>query len=266
VNFSGGGSSPQVIPITIDTFSPVTISSAGINTAPPVNTLYTVTTGTQTDRVFRDGVGSSCSQPKTFPGSISAGSPRYNAYTFTAQNSGCITVSFSTPGGTGATQLFATAYIGAFNPANIGTNYAADIGFSPNNETLSFAFNVTAGQQFTIVVAEVAAGGASNVAYTLNVTGPPTDACTFVTTAATVSVEGRVTTRSGNGIHKATVTITDSSGNSVVTQTNGRGYYKFNGVTVGQSYILTATAKGYQFAPQVVRVIDSVSDVNFVAQ
>ena len=268
VNFIGGSSSPQIIPITVDTAGSVTISSAGINTDPPTDTHYTAVTGTQDDRIFRDGFGSACSGTKAYPGPISTGpSPRYNAYTFTAQNTGCATVAFSSPGGSStATQLFAAAYIGTFDPANIAANYVGDSGLSPNNNTLSFAFSVTAGQQYTIVVSEVSAGGANNIAYTLTVNGPPLDACTVIQTAATVRVGGHVLTKDGKGIHKAVVTLRDMEGKTKTVKTNHFGAFSFKGLIAGQSYTLGAAAKGYTFETLFITPRGDQDDIDLVAR
>jgi uncharacterized repeat protein (TIGR01451 family) len=152
-------------------------------TPPAASTHYTAITGTQTNRVSRDGQASTCAAPKAvFPGTIAATTPRFDAYTFTVPNSGCTVVSLTLNGTVpgGGTQIFATAYTTAFVPASIGTNYLADAGFSPgSNSTVSFSFNATAGQTYVVVVAEVP-GSSPAAPYTLRVSGPALTTCDYV--------------------------------------------------------------------------------------
>lgn len=86
-------------------------------------------------------------------------------------------------------------------------------------------------------------------------------------TAASVSVGGRVTTASGRGISKATVSVTDGSGNVLTTATNSFGYYNFAELPAGETYIFSVRAKRYQFAQpsQVLSINDEQNDVNFTA-
>ncbi|MBV9243070.1 MAG: carboxypeptidase regulatory-like domain-containing protein [Acidobacteria bacterium] len=84
-------------------------------------------------------------------------------------------------------------------------------------------------------------------------------------TAATVGVSGRVLSASGIGIRGANVTITAADGSRLTAVTNAFGYYGFTSVESGKSYTLTATARGYAFAPRGISVSDELSDVNIVA-
>lgn len=86
-------------------------------------------------------------------------------------------------------------------------------------------------------------------------------------TAATVTIGGRVMTAAGKGISRATVSITDASGNTRTATTNRRGFYQFSDVPAGETYILTVKAKGYHFAQpsQVIFVSENLDEVNFTA-
>ena len=86
------------------------------------------------------------------------------------------------------------------------------------------------------------------------------------TTAASVSISGRVTNASGNGIPKAEVTITHPSGTVLRTITSPFGYYSFPEVGVGATVIVSATHKQYSFESHVLTVTDVVEDLNFVAK
>jgi uncharacterized delta-60 repeat protein len=85
-------------------------------------------------------------------------------------------------------------------------------------------------------------------------------------TAANVSIAGKVTDTNGRGVSRAVVMLTGSRGSVRQTITNPFGYYRFTEVEVGQTYILNVFSKQYQFAPQVVMVMDDIEDLNFFAQ
>lgn len=86
-------------------------------------------------------------------------------------------------------------------------------------------------------------------------------------TAAPVSVSGRVMTASGRGIGKVRLTLTDSSGNVRIATTSAFGYYRFEDVRAGETYILSAAAKRYAFSQQTrVLNVNQVTDaVDFIA-
>ena len=84
--------------------------------------------------------------------------------------------------------------------------------------------------------------------------------------AATVSIGGRVTYGTRSFSTRATVTLTDASGNVKTALVNPFGYYKFGDVSVGQTVTLQVSAKGATFSPQAVTVTEDAEDVNFTAQ
>lgn len=84
-------------------------------------------------------------------------------------------------------------------------------------------------------------------------------------TAASVSVGGRVVSAAGQGVSKAVVTLTDARGNVRKALTNPFGYYKFDGVTTGETYTFNASSKGYSFAPKVINVTADLSEMDFSA-
>lgn len=85
-------------------------------------------------------------------------------------------------------------------------------------------------------------------------------------TAAEVTVAGRVLTAGGRGLRNATVTMTDANGNARSTRANAFGYFRFDEVAAGQTYVFQVSAKGYTFAPQVVTVNDEITDLSVTAQ
>ena len=87
-------------------------------------------------------------------------------------------------------------------------------------------------------------------------------ACTA--TAAGVQLSGRVMTPDGRGLRNARVTMTDQSGGTHTVTTSSFGYYEFNDVEAGQTYILSVTSRTYRFAARVLQVTDSLTDVDFI--
>lgn len=84
-------------------------------------------------------------------------------------------------------------------------------------------------------------------------------------TAAGVSVAGRVLTTDGFGLRNATVTITDSEGVERRALTSSFGYFNFEDIPAGATYIISVTSKRHQFAPQAVTVTDNIADLNITA-
>jgi hypothetical protein len=86
-------------------------------------------------------------------------------------------------------------------------------------------------------------------------------------TAASVTIGGRVVTDKGRGVSKATVTMTDQTGNVRSAITNPFGYYRFDDIEAGQVVVLTIKAKRYEFAQPtiVLQVNEDLSEVNFAA-
>jgi len=85
--------------------------------------------------------------------------------------------------------------------------------------------------------------------------------------AANVSISGRVTTPNGKGVRNAILTLSDPNGTIRRVQTGSFGYYSFDDVPGGESYVLTIHTKRFTFAnpSRIVFAADDVSDADFVA-
>ena len=83
--------------------------------------------------------------------------------------------------------------------------------------------------------------------------------------SANAGISGRVTQANGSAISRARVAITGSNGEPRSAITNSFGFYRFENVEVGQTYILEATRKGYIFSPRVVTVQEEVNDADIIA-
>jgi hypothetical protein len=85
-------------------------------------------------------------------------------------------------------------------------------------------------------------------------------------TAASVSVSGRVTTSEGRGLRGARVTLTDSNGNIRTAMTTTFGYYRFENVPASETVVIGVSSKRYSFIPQVVSVMEDLTELNFTAE
>ncbi|CAN5439737.1 hypothetical protein BH20ACI1_BH20ACI1_14230 [soil metagenome] len=86
-------------------------------------------------------------------------------------------------------------------------------------------------------------------------------------TAASVSIGGRVMTASGRGIRNVYITLTDSNGNNRLAVSTAFGYYRFEDVAAGETYIISASAKQYTFSQptQVLNINEDADGINFIA-
>ncbi|HQU82835.1 MAG TPA: choice-of-anchor Q domain-containing protein, partial [Pyrinomonadaceae bacterium] len=107
---------------------------------------------------------------------------------------------------------------------------------------------------FSITVFPFAGGFTSTTDYQLQV---------VPTTAANAEVGGKVLTADGRGISRALVTMTDANGNTKSMRTNSFGYFKFEDVHTGETYVFHVLTKGYNFTPQIVTVNENISELNF---
>ncbi|MFL6375293.1 MAG: NF038122 family metalloprotease [Pyrinomonadaceae bacterium] len=87
---------------------------------------------------------------------------------------------------------------------------------------------------------------------------------TNITSAATVTVAGRVLSADGIGIRNARVLLDDGSGR-ITAATNAFGYFEFDSVQSGTTCLLSGSARGYTITPQVISVKDSLSDLTLTA-
>ena len=87
-------------------------------------------------------------------------------------------------------------------------------------------------------------------------------------TWATESVSGRVTTADGSGIRNAKVVVTGNSLSSPMIATTGSfGYFSFEGLATGETYILTVGSRRYTFSTpsRVITLVGNVVDADFIA-
>lgn len=89
--------------------------------------------------------------------------------------------------------------------------------------------------------------------------------CTLGATAASVAVGGRVTTSFGRGIRNVIVKLTDSEGVVRTATTGSFGYYRFEEVAAGETYVVSAQGKRYTFtqSSKVLNVEEETNNVDF---
>lgn len=86
-------------------------------------------------------------------------------------------------------------------------------------------------------------------------------------TAAAVTVSGRVVTADGRGIRNVLVTMVKSNGESRTVLSSAFGYFRFDDLAPGETYIFSVSAKRYTFSqPTLVRsIVEDADDIIFTA-
>ncbi len=90
----------------------------------------------------------------------------------------------------------------------------------------------------------------------------------LASTAAGASISGRVLTADGLGIRNAKVVVTGNSLiESLVVTTGSFGYFSFDGLATGETYVVTVNSQRYTFSTpsRVISLVDNVTDTDFVA-
>lgn len=145
--------------------------AAGLSSAAlaQVNTATLDNATTQTGRLTRNSVISTCASPKATPAvTPTTGTRAQDSYSI-LNNSGatqCYTITLDQPSGL----LFTAAYLGSFVPTNPGANYLGDAG-SSTGLSQTYSVNVPNGQTLVVVVHEVNEGAGVGSNYTLTVSG-----------------------------------------------------------------------------------------------
>jgi hypothetical protein len=108
--------------------------------------------------------------------------------------------------------------------------------------------------------------GTNQVRLTSNAATDTTPAWSgMATTAANVYVSGRVYDSTGSGLRNAVVRLMDLNGSSRTVRTGSFGYYRFEGLAGGQTYVFIVSGKCCPFTPQIVTVLDNLDDISFSA-
>lgn len=84
------------------------------------------------------------------------------------------------------------------------------------------------------------------------------------TTAAGVSVSGRVLINTGQSLVNASVSISDENGFARTVRSSSFGYFRFDDIPAGRTYVLKVDSRHYTFSPLVINVVDSLTEVDLV--
>jgi hypothetical protein len=87
-------------------------------------------------------------------------------------------------------------------------------------------------------------------------------------TSASVSLGGRVLEAKGRGIKNVRIVLTMPGGETRTAISSPFGYYRFDNVPVGETYILTAYARRFVFSSptQIVTLFEVREDIDFIAE
>lgn len=85
-------------------------------------------------------------------------------------------------------------------------------------------------------------------------------------TAAHVGIGGRLLTAYGQPVSITRVTLSDMNGASRSALSSSLGYYRFDDVEVGQTYMLSVKTRRFRFQPVVVSVFDELTELNLIAE
>lgn len=86
-------------------------------------------------------------------------------------------------------------------------------------------------------------------------------------TAAMAVAGGRILTADGRGIRNVKVAITFPNGETRTTISSSLGYYSFDEIPVGETYIFSVSAKRYSFSPatQMREISGDTQNIDFIA-
>lgn len=89
----------------------------------------------------------------------------------------------------------------------------------------------------------------------------------FQPSAANISISGRVTDSAGRAISGASLRLIDLAGTAHHARTNPFGYYRFNGMTAGGSYLIEVGAKNRHFDVSAIflQPMDSLANIDFIS-
>ncbi|MGD9562068.1 MAG: carboxypeptidase-like regulatory domain-containing protein [Pyrinomonadaceae bacterium] len=151
-----------------------------------------------------------------------------------------------------------------------------------------FTVSAQSGGTYDLSHSVVAGGGGSNSSggiYSVDATGGQTVAGStsiggplslragfwafgqFAPTAAQVSISGRVTSSGGQGLRGVRLELAGADGSVLTAVTSTFGYYRFDGIEAGTSYVISVRSTRYGFPDPVrfLNVSDNLTEINFTA-
>ena len=86
-----------------------------------------------------------------------------------------------------------------------------------------------------------------------------------ISTAAPGTISGQIVSRSGEPIHKATVTARDQNGAVYTAISDKRGRFRIVDVPTGETYTISASAKRYSFPPTLITLNEDLTGLTLTA-
>ncbi|HEY4840169.1 MAG TPA: S8 family serine peptidase, partial [Candidatus Acidoferrales bacterium] len=165
LTYTGGPTPTKALNFSVQT-GVISITNSLGNSAPAgLPAGATFATGSQTNRLSRNGVPTTCESGNNFPGIIATGQRTFDSYTFTSFHTGCSALSLTSPDGA---DLFTSLYQPNFVPSNLETNYLADSGASGSPQGLS-VFAISSNSYAFVVNDSSPNGTATGTNYTLQI-------------------------------------------------------------------------------------------------
>ena len=141
-------------------------------------------------------------------------------------------------------------------------------GFDLSHNVIAGGGERSTGGSFTLegTIGQANAGNVSTDA-TLSLRSGFWEFGSFAPTAAGVSLGGRVMSANGYPIGRARITLNNAGGMIRHSITNPFGYYRFEDVPAGDTYLISVGHKIYQFGEPVRVVVANAddSDITFIA-
>ena len=151
-----------------------------------------------------------------------------------------------------------------FNGPQHPTNFPLPAPVNPYSNVLS-AFNASnPNGTWSLYVDDDAGGDVGSIAngWTLTIEAA-------APTAAESTISGRAVSAAGRGIGNVRVLLYGGNlPHPIYTQTNPFGYYRFENITVGQTYVMSVSSKRYSFTDpvRVINLSDDLFELDFLAQ
>ncbi|MBK9439739.1 MAG: metallophosphoesterase [Chloracidobacterium sp.] len=83
-------------------------------------------------------------------------------------------------------------------------------------------------------------------------------------TAASTAIRGTVRSSNGSEMANVRLTITSPSGATRSAISSSFGTFQFDAVAIGETYVISANAKGYKFASRIFTVDDELADLEII--
>lgn len=158
-----------------------------------------------------------------------------------------------------------------FESVDLTTMTVTPIG-TATNEAFAMGYSPTSGQMFlsdinsNLFTVDITTGARTLVGNIPSANDNRGLAFVTAPTAASATISGRVSTPKGRGISNVIVTLTDTNGNSQIARSSAFGYFRFNNVEVGNTYIISVKSKRYRFSTQVINLVDNLTGLELIAQ